>query len=266
MLALHLAKLDYSVGLLDADILGSSITTICGLNNEKLLVIPSNHIIPPIVAKIKVMSFGMIKNSQGDSNNNSKNIAIFRGPMVAKWCIELLTKTRWGKLDYLIIDFPPGSGDVCLSLAQTLPNLYGLVVTTPAKLAIDEASDCVEMFDQLNVSVVGVIETMSYFSPIKGQKYHIFNNCSDGNLSKKYGLPLLGEIPIDPICAQRSDNGTLLVSYDDNNLIDDSWVKSSSYQAYQVSAIKMINQINLLESTFSQGLNSFVLKWDCEKD
>src|SRR4051812_43769223 len=133
--------------------------------------------------------------------------AILRGPMIHRYMVAFLTQIDWGELDYLLIDMPPGTGDAYLSLAQEAPVTGAVVVVTPQHVSMNVARRGVEMFAKLPVPVLGIIENMSYFIGDDGKRYEIFRHGGGAKLAKEAGLPLLGEIPIDPRVAEAGDRG-----------------------------------------------------------
>lgn len=189
-LALALHATGARVGLLDADIYGPNIPIMLGIEDEKIMG-TNDEMYPVVVNGISVISFGMVlKKGQP---------VIWRGPMLGKALREFLYNVVWGDLDYLIIDLPPGTGDVQLSLAQSAPLGGVVIVTTPQDVAIADVARGISMFQQLNVPVLGVIENMSTFvCPHCGEETSIFGSGGGEEISSTYGIPLLGSLPLDP--------------------------------------------------------------------
>ncbi len=199
-LAVTLAKKNYTVGLLDADIYGPSIPTMCG-EHKKPKVSEEKKIIPFNKFGIKFMSIGNLI--------PENKPMIWRGTMVVNALNQLLKDIYWGELDFLIIDLPPGTGDVQLSLSQTLPLKGAVVVSTPQKISLIDVRRAINMFKRVNVNILGLIENMSYLLNQKGdEKIYLFGKNGVKNEAKKEKINLLGEIPIIQSIALSSDNGS----------------------------------------------------------
>jgi ATP-binding protein involved in chromosome partitioning len=201
-LALALHQQGHRVGLMDADIYGPSIPTMLGVGpvDQRTTPLPLEHL------GIKLMSMGFVM--------EVSQAAILRGPMVQKYFVAFLTQLRWGELDYLVIDMPPGTGDAQLALAQTtqaMPSVGVIVVTMPQDLSLTVARRGIEMFRHVRVPVIGVVENMSYFLGADGQRYEIFRQGGGRKLADAAGIPFLGEIPIDSRVAECSDKGCPIV-------------------------------------------------------
>ena len=204
-LALALSKLGYKVGLLDADVYGPSAPTLFGLKGERIEVDKMNRLIPIEKYGIKILSIGFMLPSEDTP-------IIWRGPMLMKALTEFLFSTNWGELDFLIMDLPPGTGDVQITLAQNVQLTGAIVVTTPQDVAIADVKKAVSMFKEVNIPVLGVIENMAYFiCPSDGKKYYIFGKGRVAEFANTYGLKILGSIPIDPEVAEKSDKGEPIV-------------------------------------------------------
>lgn len=202
-IALALQRTGASVGLLDADIYGPSIPHIMGVDYSPKSG-GDNMIIPVKQYDIKVMSMGFF--AQQDQ------AIVWRGPMLGKMIDQFLGNVEWGVLDYLIIDLPPGTGDVQLSLCQTIPLTGAAVVTTPQDVALNVARKAILMFKQLNTPVLGIIENMShYICPHCGEKETIFGEGGGDKASKEFGLPFLGAIPLTTAIRTTSDAGKPIV-------------------------------------------------------
>ncbi len=212
-LALSLAKLGYKVGLLDADIYGPSIPTILGLKNERATVNERNKIVPAEKYGIKVLSIGFMLPSEDTP-------IIWRGPMLMKALTQFLFDVEWGELDFLIMDLPPGTGDVQLTLAQNVNMSGAVVVTTPQDVALADVKKATSMFREVQIPVIGVIENMAYFvCPDSGKKFYIFGKGKTAEFAAAYNLKILGSIPIDPEVAQKSDEGVpVVVSHPDSEV------------------------------------------------
>ena len=199
-LALALSKTGAKVGLLDADIYGPSIPLMLGMTKTPMQV-EGNKLQPPESNGIKVVSFGFFAEQEHQA-------AIYRGPVISGIVKQFLIDTNWSDLDYLIVDLPPGTGDIPLTLAQTIPITGILVVTTPQQVASSVAVKAIGMFDKLNVPMLGVVENMSYFECSKcNEKHHIFGNGGAERISEKHNIPFLGAIPLNSGIMEGSDLG-----------------------------------------------------------
>jgi ATP-binding protein involved in chromosome partitioning len=195
-LALHMHGL--RVGLMDADIYGPSVPIMMGVPT----VDPKTTAFPLERYGLKLMSMGFIV--------NPNQAVIWRGPMVHKAVTQFLADISWGRLDYLIIDLPPGTGDAQLTLTQTAPLSGAVIVTTPQEVALIDARKGLEMFRQVRVPVLGIVENMSYLE-VSGQRHPVFGQGGGRKLADAAGVPLLGEIPIDPRVAECGDAGDPIV-------------------------------------------------------
>ena len=204
-LSLALARLGHRVGLLDADIYGPSIPTMLGLKGERAEINERNRIMPKEKFGIKVLSIGFMLPSEDTP-------VIWRGPMLMKALTQFLFDVEWGELDYLILDLPPGTGDVQLTLAQNVEMSGAIVVTTPQDVALADVRKATSMFREVSIPVLGVIENMAYFvCPDSGKKYYIFGKGKTAQFAGAYDLKILGSIPIDPEVSERSDSGEPVV-------------------------------------------------------
>ncbi len=205
-LALGLAKSGAKVGLIDADIYGPSIPTMFGLRGQKptLKKVEDKHKIIPIEKwGVKVLSIGfLIDESQA---------VVWRGPMVTSALRQFVTDVLWGELDYLIIDMPPGTGDVHLTILQTMPVTGAVVVTTPQDVALADARKAISMFSMegLKLPILGIVENMAYFTPpeLPGKKYFLFGQGGGKDLAVTLDIPFLGELPIEQTIREGGDEG-----------------------------------------------------------
>ena len=227
-LALALAKKGAKVGLLDADIYGPSIPKI--LDVKQQVIVSQNTIFPVQKHGLKIMSMGFfMKEDQA---------VIWRGPMLGKMIDQFLTDVDWGELDYLVIDLPPGTGDVQLSLCQAIPLTGAVIVTTPQELAINVARKAILMFNKLNTPVIGVIENMSYYECKScGEKERIFGEGGGEKTCKEFDLPFLGDIPLTSPIRESSDNGNPVVI---------SAPESSEATAFMSIAENLASQISIM--------------------
>jgi len=199
-LALALSKTGAKVGLLDADIYGPSIPLMLGMTDAGMQV-EDNKLQPAESNGIKVVSFGFFAEQEHQA-------AIYRGPVISGILKQFLIDTNWSDLDYLIVDLPPGTGDIPLTLAQTIPITGILVVTTPQDVASNVAVKAIGMFQKLNVPMLGVVENMSHFECSKcTEKHYIFGNGGAQKISDKHNIPFLGEIPLNSGIMKGSDLG-----------------------------------------------------------
>jgi ATP-binding protein involved in chromosome partitioning len=199
--AVTLAASGARVGLLDADIYGPNIPTMMGV--QRLPDSTDSKLVPAEAFGVKVMSIGFLVKSDQP--------LIWRGPMLHSAIRQFLTDVAWGELDYLIVDLPPGTGDAGLSLAQTLPLSGGVIVTLPQQVSLDDARRGLEMFRQLNVPIIGVVENMSYLELPDGSKMDIFGSGGGELLARQSGVPFIGSIPMDPTVREGGDSGVPVV-------------------------------------------------------
>jgi ATP-binding protein involved in chromosome partitioning len=207
-LALALAKLGHKVGLLDADVYGPNVPIMLGTTQEPQAT-ADKHIIPVQSQGLKMISMGLL--------NPGDKPMIWRGPMLHSVITQFLRSVEWGELDCLIIDLPPGTGDVQLTLIQTVAVTGAVVVTTPSTVALADVRKAIEMFRQVNVEVLGVVENMSTFScPHCHQPIDIFGHGEGAKTALAYGVPVLGEIEIDPRIRVGGDTGKPVASLGEN--------------------------------------------------
>lgn len=188
------------VGILDADIYGPSIPTLLGLKNAKPKSYDGKLMIPLASHGVHAMSIGFLV----DSNDAT----VWRGPMASGAFNQLLNETAWPDLDYLLIDMPPGTGDIQLTLAQKIPVAAAVIVTTPQDIALDDAIKGIAMFDKVQVPVLGLVENMSYHVCEEcGNQSHIFGESGGVNMAEKKNVDLLGQLPLNIAIRQDADNG-----------------------------------------------------------
>jgi ATP-binding protein involved in chromosome partitioning len=206
-LAISLARDGAKVGIIDADIYGPSIPLMLGLSNKTgLHQDPETKKLAPLESYgIKLISIGFMIDDD--------NPVIWRGPMASGALKQFMTDVNWGELDYLIYDLPPGTGDIQLTLVQTIPLTGAVIVTTPQEVSLIDAKKGFKMFERVNVPVFGIIENMSYFiAPDTGNKYDIFGSGGGEKLATELNSKLLGSIPIDPRIREGGDSGKPIVS------------------------------------------------------
>ena len=205
-LALALSQGGATVGLMDADIYGPSVPIMFGVRGERPLMEDVNGkgmILPLERFGIKLMSIGLLV--------DEKNAVVWRGPMASSAVKQFVSDVKWGALDYLVIDMPPGTGDIHLTLLQTVPVTGAVIVTTPQDVALADAKKGIAMFGQaqLNVPLIGLVENMSYFTPaeLPSNKYYIFGKQGGRRLADEYDIPFLGEIPLVQSIREGGDQG-----------------------------------------------------------
>lgn len=212
--ALALAQGGAKVGLMDADIYGPSQHIMFGVRGERPMMrdVEGKGLIVPIEKYgIKMMSIGLLV--------DEKQAVVWRGPMVSSAIRQFVSDVDWGELDYLVIDMPPGTGDIHLTIVQTVPVTGVIVVTTPQTVALADAKKGIAMFSQaqLKVPVIGLVENMSYFTPaeLPGNKYYIFGKDGGRHLAEEFDIPFLGQIPIVQSIREGGDSGVPAMAGDD---------------------------------------------------
>lgn len=233
-LALSLAKKGYAVGLADSDIYGPSIPTLFNIKNEEVMgreIDGVSYIIPFEKFGIKLMSVGFFV--------DTTKALMWRGPMASNTLIQLLSETLWGELEFLILDMPPGTGDVQLTLAQLFKVSGSVFVTTPQELAVDDVRRAVNMFrdKDINIPVLGLVENMAYFTPkeLPDNKYYIFGKDGGKKLSEELEIDFLSQIPISQDLSERNDTGNP-ISLDFSSL---------EAEAFMNLADKIIDKLNI---------------------
>jgi ATP-binding protein involved in chromosome partitioning len=203
-LAIALKTLGCTVGLLDADVYGPNVPVMLG-TNEQPRAVDEKTIIPVEAYGVKMISMGLL--------NPGDKPLVWRGPMLHSVMQQFLRSVQWGTLDYLIVDLPPGTGDVQLSLIQSVSVTGAVVVTTPSIVALADVRKAVEMFRQVNVEILGVVENMSYFNcPHCNGRIDVFGHGEGQHMAKNFGVPFLGEIEIDPQIRIGGDTGKPVAS------------------------------------------------------
>lgn len=232
-LAIAMAREGYQTGLLDADLYGPSIPLIFNMENHKADNSTSLEKAEPIEKfGVRIMSLGFLLDKD--------RAAIWRGPMASKVLTQLIDKTNWGKLDFLFVDMPPGTGDISITLAQKLPESKAIIVITPQELAVSDGRKAASMFKAkgMDVAMLGVVENMSWFTPEKhpDEKYFLFGQGGGRQLADELIMPLLSQIPLVSDAYELSDTGkTTFASSDEqvkvayetlvDNIINDAQIK-----------------------------------------
>jgi ATP-binding protein involved in chromosome partitioning len=235
-LAVSFAKMGYKVGLIDADIHGPSIPMMFDVEKERPLVedVDGKSLIQPIVSHgVKLLSIGFFA--------DLGQAVVWRGPMASKALTQLFTEANWGALDYLFIDLPPGTGDIHLSLVQTVPLTGVVIVSTPQNVALADAKKGVAMFQlpQINVPILGVIENMAYFTPteLPENKYYIFGKGGAALLAANMGIDLLGEVPLVQSICEAGDAGRPAV-------LQDSTPQAIVFKEIASKLVEKVSEIN----------------------
>jgi ATP-binding protein involved in chromosome partitioning len=199
------------VGVCDCDIYGPSISLMFG-SREQPMATEENRILPIEQYGLKLMSMGFLLDDSSP--------AILRGPMVTRYTQQFLRQVEWGELDVLVLDLPPGTGDIQLTIVQTVALAGAIVVTTPQEVALIDARKAASMFEKVNVPVLGLIENMSYFiSPSDQKRYDIFGSGGGEREAKRLRVPLLGQIPIDIATREGGDRGTPIAAADPKSAV-----------------------------------------------
>ena len=235
-LALALSVGGAKVGLMDADIYGPSVPIMFGVRGERPMMMDvqgKGMIIPLERFGIKLMSIGLLV--------DEKNAVVWRGPMASSAIKQFVTDVYWGDLDYLVIDMPPGTGDIHLTLMQTVPVTGVVVVTTPQPVALADAKKGIAMFGQaqMNIPIIGLVENMSYFTPaeLPGNKYYIFGKDGGRYLADEYDLPFLGQIPLVQTIREGGDIGVPVMMSDD-------MISKSAFEGFAGHVVRSISMRN----------------------
>jgi ATP-binding protein involved in chromosome partitioning len=216
-LAVALQKTGAKVGLCDCDLYGPSISLMFGSNERPMADQETNRISPVERYDIKLMSMGFLLEDASP--------AILRGPMVTKYTQQFLRWVDWGELDFLILDLPPGTGDIQLTIVQTVALAGTVIVTTPQEVALIDARKAATMFQKVNVPVLGLIENMSYFlCPSDGKRYDIFGNGGGEREAARLKVPLLGQIPIDIPTRECGDRGMPVTAAEPQNEVSKAFI------------------------------------------
>jgi ATP-binding protein involved in chromosome partitioning len=235
-LALALSQGGAKVGLMDADIYGPSVPIMFGVRGERPMMQEVNGkgmIVPLERFGIKLLSIGLLV--------DEKNAVVWRGPMASSAIRQFVTDVLWDELDYLVIDMPPGTGDIHLTLVQTVPVTGVVVVTTPQDVALADAKKGIAMFGQaqLKVPIIGIIENMSYFTPaeLPDNRYYIFGKEGGKRLAEEYDIPFLGQIPLVQTIREGGDQGVPIMMSDDE-------VSKKAFKEFAAAAARSISMRN----------------------
>lgn len=242
-LARALKKFGFSVGVLDTDVYGPSIRKM--LPEDRLPGRKGDKIIPALCEGMKVLSLAHFRKDH--------EAAAVRAPIANSVVSQFLHGVEWGNLDYLLIDFPPGTGDIQLTLSQQA-NLSGaIMVTTPQEISIMDVKKAMSLFNQVKIPVIGVVENMSYYLTSSGEKIHFFGKDGGGRLALESGLPLLGQIPLDPAICDSGDSGRSLFLASENENV--------SIAAMIEIAKNVVAHTEALKITSKETLGKFELVW-----
>ncbi len=240
-LAISLAKTGAKVGLVDADIYGPSIPMMFGMLNERPTGFDRDgktYVYPFEKFGIRILSIGFFV-------DQSKAL-IWRGPMASMALRQLFSDAEWGELDYMVIDLPPGTGDIPLTLIQDFPLTGAIIVSTPQQVAIADVRKAADMFrnDKINIPILGLVENMSYFSPADSpeKKYHIFGEGGCKKFAAELNIPLLGQIPIVPAIAESGDAG-IPVAMDNQSPVAAAFLNLAEAVAQQIAISNSIREI-----------------------
>ena len=239
-LALALSQTGAKVGSLDADVYGPSIPLMLGMDKANMEV-ADNKLQPVESHGLQVVSFGFFAEQEHQA-------AIYRGPIISGILKQFLVDTNWSDLDYLIVDLPPGTGDIPLTLAQTIPITGILVVTTPQDVATNIAVKAIGMFNKLNIPLIGVVENMSsYVCPNCNDKHYIFGEGGAKKISEKYNIPFVGEIPLNSGIMEGSDKGKpIMITAPD----------SPSANAFRTAAKNIAAQCSILAAKLQEEMKA----------
>jgi ATP-binding protein involved in chromosome partitioning len=236
-LALALSQGGAKVGLMDADIYGPSVPIMFGVRGERPMMMDvggdKGMIVPLEKFGIKLMSIGLLV--------DEKNAVVWRGPMASSAIRQFVTDVFWDELDYLVVDMPPGTGDIHLTLVQTVPVTGVVIVTTPQDVALADAKKGIAMFGQaqVNVPIIGLVENMSYFTPaeLPENKYYIFGKEGGKRLAEEYDLPFLGQIPLVQSIREGGDKGVPI-------MVSDDAISKKAFEEFAATAIRSIAMRN----------------------
>jgi len=228
-LSLALARLGYKVGLLDADIYGPNVPLMLGAT-EAPQVTDKERIVAPERFGVRTISVGLL--------NPGDKPLVWRGPMLHSVIRQFLSQVEWGELDYLVVDLPPGTGDVVISLVQTVPLTGAIVVTTPSDVSLQDARKAIEMFKQVKVDIIGMVENMSYFvCPHCNHEVDPFGKGGGERTAKEFGLEFLGNIELDPNIREGGDSGHPVVLGGENSKHAQSLFKFARKVVERVDAL-----------------------------
>jgi len=241
-LAVALAQMGHKTGLLDADVYGPNVPLMMGTSAQPEMV-GENRIRPLEQFGVRTISVGLL--------NPGDKPLIWRGPMLHSIIRQFLQQVEWGTLDYLLIDLPPGTGDVAISLIQTVPVSGAVVVCTPSDVALQDARKAIEMFRQLKVDILGLVENMSHFvCPHCGNEVDIFSKGGGERTARQFGIPLLGSVQLDPKVRQAGDTGRPLALAGKES--------SPAAKSFYELAERMVERVAEVNAAAAQGVVQIV--------
>jgi ATP-binding protein involved in chromosome partitioning len=227
-LAITLAKFGHAVGLMDADVYGPNVPLMMGVRATPHAI--GQRIQPLEAHGLRLMSMGFL--------NPGDKPLVWRGPMLNSVIQQFLRNVEWGPLDYLVIDLPPGTGDVQLTLIQTTPLTGAIIVTTPSDVALEDARKAVLMFEQVREPVLGIVENMSYLEH-NGEKIYVFGKGGGARTAEQMKVPLLAEIPLDPKTREGGDNGRPIAASKESNSQVEAFEKLARTVIQKAEATKL---------------------------
>lgn len=227
-LAIALSKQGLKVGICDCDLYGPSIAHMFGVDDHQPSANAQDQIIPIQAHGVTLMSMGFLLNQDSP--------VIVRGPLATRYIQQFLRQVEWGDLDVLLLDLPPGTGDIQLTIVQTVALDGSVIVTTPQEIALIDARKAISMFSKVNVTIHGLIENMAYFVCDHGERYQIFGKGGGQEEAKRLKIPLLAEVPIDPTTCEAGDYGTPIALADPN--------KSAPAQAFKQAGEGLIAELS----------------------
>jgi ATP-binding protein involved in chromosome partitioning len=237
-LAVALAQKGAAVGLMDADIYGPNVPLMMGITDRPHAI--GDRIQPLSNYGVRMMSMGFL-------TGNDDTPLIWRGPMLHNVIQQFLRQVDWGQLDYLLIDMPPGTGDVQLSLTQTVPLTGAVVVSTPQDVALQDARKAIMMFRQVRVEILGIVENMSYFQcPKCNERTHIFSHGGGETTAANFGVPFLGEVPLNVSLREGGDSGKPIVAGDPGSPVAQSFIQIAEKIAAQISMANANSQNTMI--------------------
>ncbi len=239
-LAVALSNNGSRVGLMDADVYGPNVPMMLGAGNRQPEIADGNKLLPIEAHGIKLISMAVLVPADKPM--------VLRGPMLHGVVRQFLSDVDWGELDYLIVDMPPGTGDVQLSLAQLVPVQGAVLVTTPQKVSLSDVTRAFKMFEQVSIPVLGVIENMSYFVPpdMPDKRYNIFGEGGGRKFAEEHGIAFLGEVPIGLEVREGGDNGVPVVISHPESPQSEAFRKTSEEVARQISIEAMKPELVIL--------------------
>ena len=227
-LAIALAKTGARVGICDCDLYGPSIALMLGASDQQPMATDQNEIVPIEANGVKASTMGL--------HLSEDSTAIVRGPLATRYTQQFLRQCLWGELDYLVLDLPPGTGDIQLTIVQTVAVDGSVIVTTPQEVALIDARKAAAMFRKVNVPISGIVENMAWFECDHGVKYPIFGEGGGATEAARLGVPLLGQIPLDIATRERADHGEPIALLDPK--------ENAISAAFADLADKLVNLLN----------------------